>query len=607
MTRRSLFLVIAAGVLCASAQEPIRYTLRFPAPQTHYLEVSASVPSTGPNLEVFMAVWTPGSYLVREYARNVEGFEATAGGKPLAWEKTRKNRWLIQTGGARRVELRYKVYAHESSVQGNWVDAGFAMLNGAPNFVTPAGRQQGPYEVAVELPAAWKKHISGMKIRPGDPNTYLAADFDELLDCPIYAGNAPIHEFDVEGKKHYLVNEGEGSAWDGPASAKDVAKIVGEYSRMWGGLPYEKYVFFNMLIESGGGLEHRNSTWLNASRWAYAGTDDTPPGGADPSAPRTRRPTRQGWLGLVSHEYIHLWNVKRLRPAELGPFDFENEVYTRSLWLAEGVTSYYGPLALARTKLSNQSQLLRAMSSAISQLQTTPGRLVQPVETASYDAWIKLYRPNENSSNTSISYYTKGQVVGFLLDAKIRKLTAGAKSLDDVMVLAYQRYAGPKGFTPEDFRKTASEVAGSDLSAWFKDALETTKELDYSEALDWYGLRFRPASPRKSIVTGATVSTASGRLIVTRVQRDTPASSAGLNVNDEIVAIGDNRLRNDQWPSLLDYYKDQKQVKLLINRRDRLMTLDLPIAQQPAPSWSLEVKPEATSEHKANLSAWLRQ
>lgn len=607
MTRRTLFLVIAAGILCAQAQEPVRYTVRFPAPHTHYLEVSASLPSTGSSLEVFMAVWTPGSYLVREYARNVEGFEATAGGKPLAWQKTRKNRWLIQTGGARRVELRYKVYAHESSVQGNWVDAGFAMLNGAPNFVTPVGRQQGPYEVAIELPAAWKKHISGMKTRPDEPNTYIAADFDELLDCPIYAGNAPIHEFEVEGKKHFLVNEGEGPQWDGPASAKDVARIVAEYSRMWGGLPYEKYIFFNMLIESGGGLEHRNSTWLNASRWAYAGVDDTPPGGADPSAPRARRPTRQGWLGLVSHEYIHLWNVKRLRPVELGPFDFENEVYSRSLWLAEGVTSYYGPLALARAKLSNQSQLLRAMSGAIAQLQTTPGRLVQPVESASFDAWIKLYRPNENSANTSISYYTKGQVIGFVLDAKIRKLTAGARSLDDVMVLAYKRYAGPTGFSPEQFRQTASEVAGSDLSAWFRNVLETTNELDYSEALDWYGLRFRPASPLNSIVTGATVSAASGRLIVTRVERGTPASTAGLNVNDEIIAVEDNRLRNDQWPSFLDYFKDRKQVKLLINRRDRLITLDLPIAQQPAPSWSLEVKPEATVEQKANLNALLRQ
>jgi predicted metalloprotease with PDZ domain len=606
MTRRTLLLAIAFSV-CALAQDPIRYTVRFPAPHTHYLEVATSLPAQGPALEVFMAVWTPGSYLVREYSRNVEDFQATANGKPLSWTKSRKNRWLIRTGGAASVELRYKVYAHEISVQGNWVDAGFAMLNGAPNFVTPVGRQQGPYEVTLDLPKSWTRHISGMKLKPGSPNTYIAADFDELLDSPIYAGNGPIHEFEVEGKQHYLVNQGEGDMWDGPASARDVAKIVAEYSRMWGGLPYDKYVFFNMLIESGGGLEHRNSTWLNASRWAYAGVDNAPPGGADPSAPRSRRPTRQSWLGLVSHEYFHLWNVKRLRPVELGPFDFENEVYTRSLWFAEGVTSYYGPLALARARLTGETQAIRAMGGAIAQLQTTPGRLVQPVETASYDAWIKLYRPNENSGNTSISYYTKGQVIGFLLDARIRKLTSNAKSLDDAMVLAYKRYGWDKGFTPDEFRKIASEVAGSDLSAWFRDVLETTNELDYSEALDFYGLRFRPASTVKSIVTGATVSTASGRLIVTRIQRNTAAWNAGLNVDDELIAVEDNRLRNDQWPSLLDYYKGKDRIKLLINRRDKLVTIDFPIVEEPPASWTLEVRSDATAGQKANLNAWLRQ
>jgi predicted metalloprotease with PDZ domain len=247
------------------------------------------------------------------------------------------------------------------------------------------------------------------------------------------------------------------------------------------------------------------------------------------------------------------------------------------------------------------------MGGAIGQLQSSPGRLVQPVETASYDAWIKLYRPNENSGNTSISYYTKGMVIGFLLDARIRKLTENAKSLDDAMVLAYKRHGWDKGFTPEEFRNVASEVAGSDLSAWFRNVLETTNELDYSEALDFYGLRFRPASTAKSIVTGATVSPASGRLIVTRVQRNTAAWNAGLNVDDELIAVEDNRLRNDQWPSLLDYYKGKAKIKLLINRRDKLVTLELPIVQEPPASWTLEVKSDATAEQKANLNIWLRQ
>ncbi len=388
-----LLLLAAIGVF---AQQAIRYTVRFPEPATHYLEVAASIPGGQPAVELYMPVWTPGSYLVREYARHVEGFRARdSQGRELAWDKTRKNRWKVQSGAAPEIGVSYKVYAHEMSVQGNWVDAGFAMMNGAANFMTVAGADKRPYEVRLELPSGWSKSISGMP-RGETPNSYHAADYDQLLDSPIYAGNAPIHEFEVDGKKHYLVNEGEGPMWDGEASARDVAKIVAEYSRQWGGLPYDKYVFFNMITESGGGLEHKNSTWMGTSRWAYGNTSD-PPDDNDSQNARRRRPNRLGWLGLVSHEYFHTWNVKRLRPVELGPFDYEHEVYTRSLWLAEGVTSYYGALALRRTGLSTQAQYLRSLSRTIALLQRTPGRLVTPAESASFNAWIQLYRPDENT------------------------------------------------------------------------------------------------------------------------------------------------------------------------------------------------------------------
>lgn len=604
MKRILLFLfVICAGL---SAQEPLRYTVRFPQPHTHYLEVTAQAPAGTPEIELYMAVWTPGSYLVREYSRFVEDFRARdAQGRALRWEKTRKNRWKVYAGGAPTVEVSYRVYAREMSVQGNWVDAGFAMLNGAPTFITLVGGGKRRHEVRLELPAAWKKSISGMKEGPA-PHSWIAGDFDELVDCPIYAGNAAIHEFTVAGKKHYLVNEGEGPWWDGPASARDVAKIVEAYARMFGGLPYEKYVFFNLLTGAGGGLEHANSTWMNTSRWSYGNTQEAPAAAPDPSAPRVRRPTRLGWLGLVSHEYFHLWNVKRLRPVELGPFDYENENYTRSLWLAEGVTSYYGPLALARAKLSTREQLLQAMSQAIGQLQATPGRLVTPVEQASFDAWIGLYRPTENSSNVTISYYTKGQVIGLLLDAKIRKLSGGRRSLDDAMRLAYQRYGGARGYTPQEFRAVCGEVAGADLSEWFRKALETTEELDYGEMLDWYGLRFRQAQGRPQIVTGISVSgNTPGRIVISGLRRGTPAYDAGFNVDDEILAVNGFRVRAEQWPAHLDNYKAGTVVEVLIARRDQLMTLKLPLEARTPESWTLEVRPDATEEQKSRLAAWV--
>jgi predicted metalloprotease with PDZ domain len=606
---RYLLLLFTASISLL-AQQAIRYTLRFPQPATHYLEVTAVIPSTQPQLELYLPVWTPGSYLVREYARHVEDFRARSPeGRELAWEKTRKNRWRVSAGGAPAIEVSYRVYARAMSVQGNWVDAGFAMLNGAANFMTIAGADKRPYEVRLELPAAWTKSISGMN-RGASPNSYRAADYDELLDCPIYAGNAPIHEFEVDGKKHYLVNEGEGPMWDGPASARDVAKIVQEYSRQWGGLPYEHYVFFNMITESGGGLEHKNSTWMGTSRWAYGNTLD-PPDNEDSDGPRRRRPSRLGWLGLVSHEYFHLWNVKRLRPVELGPFDYEHEVYTRSLWLAEGVTSYYGALALCRAGLSTPEQYLRSLSRTIAQLQRTPGRLVTPVESASFDAWIQLYRADENTPNTAISYYTKGELIGLLLDVEIRKATNGAKSLDDALRLAFERYSGAQGYTPEQFRAVVNEVAGKDLGGWMRRALDTTEELDYTPALDWYGLRFRAearrpgAAPR--ILTGITARTEGGRIVITGLRRGTPAYEAGFNVDDEILAVNGYRVRSEQWPSRLENYRPGEVTEILIARRDRLMTLRLPIVLEKPESWRFELRSDATGEQKAHLTAWLRR
>jgi predicted metalloprotease with PDZ domain len=606
--KRVVVLLISVCAAVA-AQEPVRYTVRFSAPHTHYLEVEATVPAGKPQVELFMAVWTPGSYLVREYARNVEDFRAaSATGAELSWRKTRKNRWQVDAAGAGTITVRYKVYARELNVQGNFVDASFAMMNGAPNFMTLVGGEKRPYEVRLELPAGWSRSISGM--REGSvPHSYAAADFDELLDCPLYAGNGPIHEFSAAGKPHYLVNQGEPPAplWDGPASAQALRKIVEEYARMFNGLPYEKYVFFNMIGESGGGLEHKNSTWMGTSRWSWSNAQE-PSGEGGPSG-GGRRPSRLGWLGLASHEYFHTWNVKRLRPVELGPFDYESEVYTRSLWIAEGFTSYYGPLALGRAKLASQNATLNSLSGTISQVQTTPGRLVQPVETASYDAWIKLYRRDENSANTTLSYYPKGAVIGFLLDAKIRAATGGARSLDDLMRVALERYGKERGYTPEEFRRTASEVAGKDLSGWFKQVLESTEELDYTEALEWFGLRFKaPARAGGARVhTGVTVNSASGRILVTQVRRDSPAWHAGLNYDDEIIAVNGFRLLGDAWPSRLEPFKAGQTVEVLVSRRGELKTLRMPIVEEKPQSWTLEVRPDATAAQKANLKAWLMQ
>ena len=600
----------------AGPAEPIRYILRFPSPQSHYVEVEATYPTAGSEggVELMMPVWTPGSYLVREHARHVEGLSARGpDGKPLAVEKVRKNRWKMATSPAPSVTVNYRVYCREMGVQTNWVDAGFALLNGAATYLTLADRKPRPHEVNLILPPGWLRSITGLPDAPGGPpHRYLAPDFDALVDGPIYAGTPAVHEFAVDGKPHYLVNEGEAGIWDGPRSARDLEAIVKAARSLWGSLPYDKYIFFNLMTETGGGLEHKNSTVLMTSRWAT----------------RTRA-AYLDWLDLASHEYFHLWNVKRLRPVELGPFDYESEVTTRSLWIAEGLTSYYGPLLVRRAGLCSTEEFLEGSPPAggadadrprteIESLQDTPGRAVQPLESASFDAWIKYYRRDENTPNTAISYYTKGAVVGFLLDARIRAATQGAKSLDDAMRHAYARYSGDRGYTPDQFRANASEVAGVDLAPWFARALDSTDELDYAEALAWHGLRFRPVDaesesekdkdkPKKPprAWLGLTTRADAGRLSVTGVKRGTPGLEAGFNVGDEILAIGDERILPEAWSRRMDQYRPNERVAILIARRGRLLRLEATFAAEPPARFRIEADPKATDEQKAHRKAWL--
>jgi predicted metalloprotease with PDZ domain len=601
---RGASLAVLAWVVMAAggpvhAQQPatVSYTLRFPAPQTHYVEVEAEVPSAGgPALDLMMPVWTPGSYLVREYARHVEGLVAEdPGGRALRVAKTRKNRWRVETDGARRVRLRYRVYARQMQVQANWVEDGFAMLNGAATFLTATDALNRPHDVRLVLPDGWTEAVSGLpaSATETDPRirAFRAPDFDTLVDSPILAGTPTLHPFEVRGVPHVLANVGEAGVWDGPRSARDVQRIVETQVAFWGDVPYARYAFLNVLAEAGGGLEHKASTLLLTSRW--------------------RTGTREGylgWLGLVSHEFFHAWNVKRLRPVELGPFEYEGEVYTDGLWVAEGFTDYYGDLLLHRAGLSSRDEYLRDLGRQIADLQTTPGRLVTPLANASFDAWIKAYRADENTGNTTISYYTKGAVVAFLLDARIRAATSGRRSLDDVMRAAYARYAGSRGFTAAEFRRTASEVAGVDLAAWFAHAVDTTGELDYAPALDWFGLRFKDPEPARAPARGwlgVRTRTDNGRLLVREVPRGTPAFDAGVNAEDEIVAIDDFRVRPDHWDARLQSYPPGRRVTLLVSRRDVLRRLEVTLGEEPARRWDLVVRPDATSEHSARLAAWL--
>jgi predicted metalloprotease with PDZ domain len=593
MTLSLISLLLLMSFAWADDQAPISYTLSFQNAKSHYIEVEARVPTDGQNqIEMMMAVWTPGSYLVREYARHVDDvFAFGSRNKALKCHKTRKNRWQINCPGQKSVLVKYRIYCRDMSVRGNWVEADFAMINGAPTYLTRGdkGSLKRRHIVHVRLPESWKKAISAL---PNSKRTqsFIAKDFDTLVDSPMVCGNPAVYKFEVDGKEHLLVNQGEGSVWDGAKTVKDVARIVRAQRDMWGFLPYKRYVFFNMITESGGGLEHKNSTLLMTSRWRYR----------DPKA-------YQSWLGLVSHEFFHTWNIKRLRPKALGPFDYENENYTKSLWVAEGITSYYTGLLLARAGLKSEAAYLKGLSRSIQRLQSKAGRKIQPLSRSSYDAWIKHYRSDENSSNTSISYYTKGAVVAFLLDAQVRAASHGQRSLDDVMKLAYKRYSGAVGFTPKQFRQAAEEVAGKPLKEFFRKHLDSTEECDYAPALKWYGLYF--ASSGKASRTqgwlGLRTKNDKGRLVVTHVDRGTPAFKHGFNVDDEILAVDQYRVRSGRWDARRALYKPGTRAKILIARRDQLRTIHVVFKQQATAAYNLKINLRAAKSQK-NRRAWLK-
>ena len=443
----------------------------------------------------------------------------------------------------------------------------------------------------------------------------MARDFDTLVDAPIYAGNGHLYEFEVDGVPHRVLAHGEGGPWEGEKAVSDMAKIVRAERAFWGELPYSKYLFINLIVEGRGGLEHADSTVLMTSRWKMG--------------------TREGylsWLGLVAHELFHAWNVKRLRPAALETFDYERETYSRELWIAEGITSYYGDLMVHRAGLSTRKEWLEALSRDIKRLQTTPGRKIQSLEDASFDAWIKLYRPDEDTVNSAVSYYTKGAVVAFLLDASIRRYTDGARSLDDAMRLAWRRYGSDgggrehpdgDGFTEDAMSRVLAETAGRSLDGLLHQALESTEELEYDRALEWFGLRFKPPEghgddqadetaagdddrdEEPAAWLGAESRVDDGLLRVTVVPRGTPAYDAGLAPGDELLAVGGFRVPPRGLDDRLKAFRPGQKSTLLVARRERLVELPVTFGDEPEETWELEVDPEATDAQRAHLAAWL--
>ncbi len=554
--------------------DTISYTVSMPRPWTHLLEVEMNyAPAQMPaQTELKMPVWTPGSYLIREYARHVQDFAATdASGKELIWDKINKNTWQINTNGAKSITAKYRVYANELTVRTNELNDEHAFFNNAALLMFPKDGLKMPSTITVNPYGNWKI-ATGLPKVAGQTNTFRAENFDILYDSPFEVGNYKEIDFTVAGKPHRFIVEGEGN-YDLAQIGRDTEKIVNEAYKIFGELNYTDYTFI-LNLRGGGGLEHLNSTALQFDRFGFS----------------TRY---NSFLTLTAHEYFHNFNVKRIRPDALGPFDYENENYTKLLWVAEGGTAYYENVLVNRAGLTTDKEFLAEIAAQIQSLQARPGRFETSLEDASFNAWIKYYRPDENAVNNQISYYDKGELVNFLLDWEIRKDSNGAKSLDDVMRSLYNDFfKNGKNYTSADYQRISETMAGKSLESFFSKYVRGTDEIDYEDILKSFGVQLNAdSSAEKKAYIGADFAETNGVLTIRALPNDTPGFEQGLNTGDQIVAVDGYRANQAFLANYLAGKKPGDKVKVMIFRLDRLREIDFTLGKNTRKTY--EIKPLA--------------
>ena len=590
-----------------------RFTVAMPRPGTHLYEITMEIDAgDSTSIDLVLPVWTPGSYLVREFSRHVRDFSAKEkkisskgrGGRPLAVEKVAKNRWRLslpskKSSSSSSVLVSYRVYAHELTVRTSHLDASHGYGNGANLFFYVEGRKDEPQEVAFDLPKAWKTSMP----LPARGGVFRAASYDELVDSPFECGTHRTFDFRVKGVPHTLAIWGNGND-DAARLTRDLKKLVLQAASLFGGLPYERYLFLAHLAPGArGGLEHRASQSVAVDPWAFG-----------------PEKAYRGTLLLFSHELFHAWNVKRIRPAALGPFDYTKEVHTKDLWALEGVTSYYEVLLAVRAGLLTPAQGFEEWMTSWTGHLETPGRAVQSAEAASFDTWIRFYRPDENSVNVAESYYRRGQLLGLALDLSLRGATAGRRGLDDVMRLLWRRWGSKgKGYPEGAVEDAVARTLGSAAKArrFFDRYIRGTDTPDLAKLLPAAGLELRLVPESEEGVNqespvrtrgdfGWKTKTENGRLLVAEVREGGAARSGGVNTGDELVAVDDVRATEDFLRRKAAETRPGVRVRVTVLRRDRLATFGLVLGSRKAGVWKITPAKDAAPAARRLARRWLR-
>ena len=571
----------------------IHYKVEAADLNAHLWRVTLTIEQPAAPQRLSLPVWIPGSYLVREFSKNVQRLVAKQDGKAVPLKQLDKCSWQAEGSSGAPLVLTYEVYAYDNSVRTAWLDAQRGFFNGTSLCLRVQGQEKLPHALEIVSPvAAWDAAtgLSPQKVNKRGFGTYLADNYDELVDCPVEMGMFWSGEFKAGGVSHRFVVAGAAASFDGERLLEDTKKICEAEIRFWHGRgkpPFKQYVFMlNVVDDNYGGLEHRNSTALIASR------RDLPRQGEARST--------DGYvtlLGLISHEYFHTWNVKQLRPAEFTRYDYGHENYTQLLWFFEGFTSYYDDLFLRRCGLIDDATYLRLLTKTVNQVLQAPGREVQSVAQASYDAWVKYYRQDENTPNATISYYTKGALVALCFDLTLR--AEGRTTLDDVMRGLWARCKGGP-MTEADFAAVLKELGGRSFSKEIAAWIHGTRELPLESLLLARGVNVSHDPSQLQQRLGLRSSDSGGSVVVKTVLRGGAAEQAGFAPNDEWlgVEVGGQGWRLGKLDDLLLYAGTQRKLTALVARDRRLLRLEL-VLPAVSTTWRLGLRDEPQAR------AWL--
>ena len=595
--QKARILFICAAILAPSLRAPaappegtLAFTVSMPQAANHQFHVALRCDGLrGETQDFKMPVWTPGFYRVLDYAKYVRAFRAEDGaGQSLPWEKVADNTWRVATGNAAAVVLNYDVEASVSFVARNYIDDTRAFIAPAGLFLHLAERIQHPVTAAFQLPPGWARISTGLDPVAGQPNTFFAPDFDVLYDSPMLMGNQEILQFSVAGRPHTLAIENVPASVNREKMTSGLQRMVQAATQLIGDVPYQHYTFL-LMGKGNGGIEHTNSAAISFNGDSL-----------------TKEDGYLRWLSYVAHEYFHNFNVKRIRPLALGPFDYDQANLTGMLWVSEGLTVYYQDLVLVRAGLMTRGQYLEKLAGAITKFESAPGHRYQSAAESSLYTWGNL--PGGGDRSTSISYYDNGAMLGALLDLNIRNESRNRKSLDDVMRGLYREYYQRKarGFTDAEFRSECEKAAGGPLAEVFE-YVSTSREMDYAKYLAYAGLRVETAEEAApGAFLGVNTKAQDHGLRIADVAPASPAQTAGLAIEDRILTVDGVHATAKGLNDLLSAKKSGDKIKVQFSHNGATQEVQIELARNSKRSYKIAPMDTANPLQSDIGNDWLR-